>query len=156
MVFKKIKEVIVSQLLIGATPEKLTQSLSLGIIVGCCPFLGTATAMCFLLAFAFKLNHVAIQTAHYVIYPIQVILVPVWIKVVSMLFEVGHVNLRPDLIIKEFMTSPAIFMKQYGLIGLYAGGLWLLIGIPSYFLLYRFFFPIVVRLKNRKKKTASN
>jgi uncharacterized protein (DUF2062 family) len=156
MVFKKIKEVIVSQLLIGATPEKLTQSLSIGLVIGCCPFLGTATAMCFLTAFIFRLNHVAIQTAHYVIYPLQIILVPVYIKVVSLLFEVGVVELRPDLILKNFMASPAIFMKQYGLIGLYAAGIWLLIGTPLYFILYRIFFPVVVKLKNRRKNQISN
>lgn len=154
MIIKKIKTVILSQLLVGVTPDKLTQSLSFGFLIGINPFLGTATALCLLTASIFKLNHVVIQTAHYVIYPLQIIMVPVYIKIVSLLFEVGKVELRPDLIIKQFSESPTLFLKQYGVIGLYSFFLWILISIPSYFLLYRAIFPLVVRIKNRKNKEA--
>jgi uncharacterized protein (DUF2062 family) len=154
MILKKIKTVIIGQLLVGVTPDKLTQSLSLGLLIGINPFLGTATALCFLTATIFKLNHVAIQTTHYVIYPLQIIMVPVYIKIVSLLFEVGKVDLRPDLVIKQFYASPALFMKQYGVIGMYAFVLWILVSIPSYFLIYRAIFPLVVRIRNRKNKEA--
>ena len=151
MVLKKIKQAIVGQLIVGVSPEKLTQSLTLGLIIGCCPLLGTATAMSFLTALTFRLNHLVIQTAHYIIYPVQIILVPVYIKVVSVLFHLGQVELRPDLILKQFYASPVQFLKLYGVIGAYACLLWLLIGTPSYFILYRIFFPIVTKLKSYKR-----
>lgn len=156
MVFKKIKKVIINQLSEGATPEKLTQSLALGLIIGCNPFLGTATAICFLMALVFRLNHIMIQTAHYVVYVLQIILVPIYIKVVSLTFNVGKVELRPDLIVKQFYASPSAFLKMYGVIGFYSFILWLLIGTPSYFILYRVFFPIVIKIKSRKNLAPSN
>lgn len=146
--FKKLKDVILLQLTMGATPEKLTQSVVGGILIGVFPVLGSTTALSGLAAYLFKLNHVAIQTANYLIYPLQLLMIPVYIKTVSFVFEVGDVPIRPDLILTKFQAGPLNFTQQYGMIAVYAIVLWAIVSLILYLVLY----PVILKVIKKFKK----
>lgn len=146
--FKKIKNVLREQLTMGATPEKLSQSFVWGVLIGVFPLVGTTTAISGMAAWKFKLNHVVIQTANYLVYPIHLLMIPVYIKIVDFFFDVGYVPLRPDIIISQFQAGPADFMRQYSLIGLYAVLLWCLLSAALYFVSY----PLTLKLVKKFKK----
>lgn len=148
---KKIKNTLIAQLTQGVTPEKLAQSLSIGLLIGCFPLLGFTTGLAALAGLFFKLNHIVLQTAHYMMYPVQIILIPVYIKVVSLIVDVGDVPIRPDLILEYFNKDWVGFIKAYSLVGLYAVILWFFVSLGLFFLLQKLLVPIITRLSQIKR-----
>ena len=145
--FKKVANVVIEELKKGSTPEKLSQGLVGGILIGMFPLLGTTTLLAIIIAFCFRLNHVVIQTTNYLMYPVQIIMIPVYIKVVSLIFDVGYVPLRPDVLLSQFKADPSAFLKQYALIGVYAIGLWCILSIVLYLILYPAILKAVLKFK---------
>ncbi|WP_409479485.1 DUF2062 domain-containing protein [Pseudobdellovibrio sp. HCB154] len=143
---KKVQETLKSQLTQGASPEKLAQSLSAGFLIGCFPLLGFTTVLAAVIGMIFRLNHIVVQTANYLMYPVQIILIPVYIEVISLLVDVGNVPIRPDLIIEAFRQDRIAFIKAYALVGLYSVVLWFVISSVLFFLLQKFFLPAIRKL----------
>lgn len=150
--FKKIKTVIVEQIKMGATPEKLAQSVMTGVIIGIIPLLGTATVLAALTATKMKLNHVVTQTVHYLMYPVQLIMIPIYIKTVGLIFDVGDTPIRPDLIYAQFKESPSVFLMKYGLIGFYALFVWGFLSLVMYFIFYPIILKSINKFKGRRAK----
>jgi len=150
IMFKKIKTVIVEQIKMGVTPEKLSQSIMTGVIIGIIPILGTATLLAALVASKLKLNHVVTQTVNYLMYPAQLIMIPIYIKVVGLIFEVGETPVRPDLIYAQFSESPSAFLMKYGLIGFYALFVWGALALVLYFIFYPIILKSIVNFKRRR------
>lgn len=147
---KKITTVIIDQIKVGVTPEKLAQSVVTGIIIGIIPYLGTATLLAALVATKLKLNHVVTQTVNYLMYPVQIIMIPIYIKIVGLIFDVGDTPIRPDLIYKQFMESPSVFMMKYGLIGFYASFVWGFLSLIIYFVFYPMILKSIMKFKGRR------
>lgn len=148
--FKKLKETIKNQITQGATPEKISQSLSAGILIGCFPLLGFATGLAAVFGIVLKLNHLILQTVNYMMYPVQIVLIPVYIKVVSLIVDVGDVPIRPDLILQAFQADWVQFLKTYSLIGLYAVILWLIVSSVLFMILPKVFLPAIKKLSQLK------
>ncbi len=70
----------------GADPDKLAWSLALGVVVGVNPLLGSTTVLALGLASAFRLNIVASQVGNHAMYPVEILLFPVFIKLGDVLF----------------------------------------------------------------------
>lgn len=134
----------------GVTPEKLAQSVVTGMIIGIIPLLGTATILTALIATKMKLNHVVTQTVHYLLYPVQLIMIPIYIKIVGLIFDVGDTPIRPDLILAQFKASPSIFLMKYGLIAFYALFVWGFLGVLIYFISYPLILKSILKFKGRR------
>ena len=65
----------------GITPQKIALSVAIGAIVGIFPVLGTTTVLCTLAAASLRLNLVAVQTVHYAMTPVQVLLIIPFVRV---------------------------------------------------------------------------
>lgn len=74
-------------LLTGITPRRLAWSLAIGVVLGINPLLGTATLLTLAAALAFRLNVVATQLANYLVYPLQLVLILVFLRAGSSLFR---------------------------------------------------------------------
>ena len=70
----------------GLTPEKLAWSLAAGVVIGSNPLLVLTTILALSIAAVFRLNQVASQLSIHVMYPLQLVLFPVFIKLGSLLF----------------------------------------------------------------------
>ena len=70
----------------GADPDKLAWSLALGVVVGVNPLLGSTTVLALGLASAFRLNIVASQVGNHAMYPVEILLFPLFIKLGDVLF----------------------------------------------------------------------
>lgn len=147
---KKLKDSIKSQLTQGASPEKLAQSLSAGMLIGCFPLLGFATGLAAVFGIIFKLNHIVVQTANYMMYPVQLVLIPLYIKVISLMIDVGDVPIRPDLILELFRKDWVQFLKTYSLIGVYAVILWFVISSILFVILRKLLLPAILKLNKIK------
>lgn len=124
---KRVVDPLIGQLKQGVTPKLLALSCALGVTLGIFPILGSTTLLCFLAGLALKLNQPAIQTVNYLIYPVQIALFPVFIRLGEKLFRAAPIAFSPVQLTKEFAQSPAIFMSKYGMAGLYGISVWALI-----------------------------
>lgn len=147
--FKKINSLIIDQIKTGMTPEKIAQSVVMGIIIGIIPYLGVSTILALFVATKMKLNQVLTQAVNYLIYPVQIIMIPIYIKAVGFIFQVGEAPVRPDLIYKQFVESPTAFMMKYGLIGLYSFFVWVPLSLFIYVILQPILLKLIVKIKMR-------
>jgi uncharacterized protein (DUF2062 family) len=87
---KLLQRVVVDPLMrllkVGATPEQLAWSLALGIVIGINPLIGSTTLAALALATAFRLNIVASQVGNHAMYPAELLLFPVFLKLGSKVF----------------------------------------------------------------------
>jgi uncharacterized protein (DUF2062 family) len=77
----------------GLTPEKLAWSLAAGVVVGVNPLLGSTTLLALGVAAALRLNVVASQVGNHAVYPLELALFPVFVKLGSVLFETERLPL---------------------------------------------------------------
>jgi uncharacterized protein (DUF2062 family) len=78
----------------GADPDRLAWSLALGVVVGVNPLLGSTTVLVLALAAVFRLNLVASQVGNHAVYPLELLLFPVFIKVGSVIFSTERLPLQ--------------------------------------------------------------
>jgi len=151
--FKKLKNVILDQLKQGATPQKLSQSVVIGILVGCFPLLGFTTALAAVMGFYLRLNQIVLQTTNYLMYPVQIILIPFYIKFGTLFIQSDQpMSVRPDLIAQEFMASPQDFIQKFIWIGLIAVLLWFCMSLILYFVLMKLINPLMNRFSKNKSE----
>jgi len=148
--FKKIKSIILTEISKGLTPIKLTQSLVSGLLIGCFPILGSTSILGFLVGSFFNLNHAVLQAANYLMYPIQLLLIPIYIKIIASILSMKDVPIRPNLIIKLFIKDPWEFLSKFFLIGIGEIILWLVVSSILYFILMKALSPLVLALKEKK------
>ncbi len=84
---------MVGLLKMGADPDKLAWSLALGVVVGVNPLLGSTTVVALGLAATFRLNLVASQVGNHAVYPLEILLFPVFIKLGDVMFGTAKVPL---------------------------------------------------------------
>ena len=78
----------------GADPDKLAWSLALGVVVGVNPLLGSTTVLVLVLAAAFRLNIVASQVGNHAMYPVELLMFPVFIKLGDLVFGTQTIPLE--------------------------------------------------------------
>ncbi len=98
----------------GVTPEKVALSVTLGIMLGVFPLLGSTTALCALAAFAFQLNLPAIQIVNYFVYPLQIALLIPFFRLGEKLFHAPHLPL----------SVPGIYAMMHANMGSAIRSLW--------------------------------
>lgn len=83
---RKLLRPIIGLLKQGVTPEKMAQSLALGVTFGIFPALGWTTALCAIAALVLHLNLPAIQMVNYFMYPAQIALLIPFFRLGEWLF----------------------------------------------------------------------
>ena len=84
---RRVVEPVLHLLRIGATPERLAWSIAVGVVIGVNPLMGSTTAVALALASGFRLNVVASQFGNHVVYPLQWLMFPAFIRLGSLLFR---------------------------------------------------------------------
>ncbi len=87
----------------GISPRRLAATLAIGFVLGCLPIFGIPTALCVLVALAFRLNQPAIQAANYAAMPFQLALLVPLIRLGSKLTPSLH---QPPLDISALARAP--------------------------------------------------
>lgn len=106
MIQRKVVRPILSLLQHGASPERLAWSLAIGFAVGINPLLGSTTALALALAGIFRLNVVASQISNHAVYPLELLLFPLWIKIGSVLFGTPGIPLRKAELMEAVRHHP--------------------------------------------------
>ncbi len=134
---KNILNPIVDLLKQGLIPEKLALSLCAGATISCFPVLGSTTILCALFAHFFKVNHIAIQIANYVFYPLQFALLIPFFLMGNYIFGYEKMIFNIQDMLTHFQIDPVGFLQTYVGLALRACVAWLIsapiIGFVTYY-----------------------
>ena len=106
--------------------------------------------LCVIVGQIFRLRQVAMQAVNYLIFPLQIILMPVFVKIGDSLFGAKTVSLNPLMLRSEFSAmGPQMFFEKFGLAGIHAISAWALILPVPTMLLAHVLRPIFTRISER-------
>jgi uncharacterized protein (DUF2062 family) len=140
-----LKQILIDQLRQGTGPHELALSVALAAGVALFPLLGTTTALCLLVGHVKKLNHPTLQAVNYLLSPVQLIMIPVWVRIGEWITRSPQVALDPRAILPEFFKSPLLFMQHYGAAGAQGVLAWCLFIPGVIYLIYRAVLPLITR-----------
>jgi uncharacterized protein (DUF2062 family) len=144
----------VAQLTQGITPEKLALTLAVGSAFAVFPILGTSTVLCFLAAFALKLNQPITQLINQVCWPAHVPVIYLCIRFGEKLFGAQSIHFNVREMGQLFRHEPMRFIHDFGASALHAIVAWMVIA-PFYIaLVYAVSLPLM-RTVNRVKAEAA-
>lgn len=103
---KRVMQPVLELLRIGATPHGLAWALAVGVVVGINPLLGSTTVIALALAGCFRLNVVASQIGNHVVYPLELLMFPVWIKLGSVIFGTPGIPLNRSALMDAVRHHP--------------------------------------------------
>ncbi len=122
----------------GMTPHKIALTLCLGIAVGLLPLLWGTSLLCILLAQIFRLNHLALQSVNYLLYPLQLALLVPFFKLGARLFSWGPPV--PSNMLASLISSPSVAsLHLLGWITCKSLAAWLVTALPAALLAYGIF-----------------
>jgi uncharacterized protein (DUF2062 family) len=119
----------------GLTPRKLAMTLCLGIAFGIIPLVWGTSLICIVLAQLFRLNHVALQSVNYLLWPVHLALLVPFFKLGAWLFPWGPA--LPVSVLATALHNPGQFsLNIFGWLTCKALAAWLVTVIPSALLTY--------------------
>jgi uncharacterized protein (DUF2062 family) len=84
---RKIRDPIRQQLTQGLTPERIALTVAVGLCISVNPIVGTTTILCFVAAWALRLNQPIIQAINFSSYALQLLLILPFIRLGEWLFR---------------------------------------------------------------------
>jgi len=144
-----------SLLLAGITPARLAASLSAGSVIACFPLLGSTTALCALIAWAARLNMVAIQLANWIAYPLQIALLIPFYQLGGYLSDQRSEALPFATLIDQLREWPLAAVNEFGGATIRAIGAWSILSLTAFALLYLLIHAILNRMFTGFRKPDS-
>jgi uncharacterized protein (DUF2062 family) len=115
---RRVVTPLLDLLRVGATPRRLAWSIAVGLVVGVNPLLGSTTVLALAAAGAFRLNVVASQVGNHAVYPLELAMFPLWVKLGSLLFGTPGLKLgRRELMVAvkahPWQTTKALWTWEW-------------------------------------------
>lgn len=110
---RRLVEPIRTQLTQGVTPNALSVAIAAGVLCGIFPVLGTTTVLTTLVAVVLRLNQPVMQSINWLIYPLQIVLIPVFIRAGEFLFRAEPIPFSIPEMLKIFSESPGGFFAEF-------------------------------------------
>jgi uncharacterized protein (DUF2062 family) len=155
-IFSRLTSLVSGELRKGLTPLEIARTLAIAVVLGLFPLLGFTTLLCGIFGALWKLNHALLQSLNYLLAPLQLLLLPVWLHLGAWIFQVEAVTVSPLRVVEEFQASPLQFLQDYGLAGAQAVLAWTLLAVPAYQVLRRILEWVVVRSMVKGKARTSH
>ena len=152
---RRIRDPIVAQLTQGITPEKIAVTLAVGSAFAVFPILGTSTLLCFVAAFALKLNQPITQLINQACWPLHVPVIYLCVRLGEKLFAAPAIHFNIREMSQLVKTDPARFLQDFGASALHAVSAWVLIA-PFYItLIYAISLPVMRAVHRMKAEAAA-
>jgi len=135
----------------GATPQGLALTLALGFVIGTIPLLGWTTLLCFLAGLLFSLNQPLIQILNYLFYPLQILLMPVFLSWGQTLYNEPQIEFDLQKLMQEFKADWMLFFIHYTKAGLHAVTVWALVSPLVGFFIYSGAYFVFQKLKTQRE-----
>ncbi|MCB1231695.1 MAG: DUF2062 domain-containing protein [Verrucomicrobiae bacterium] len=112
---KRVVRPLRTQFTQGATPEELSHAVACGLLCGVFPILGTTSVVATVVGMALKLNQTVIQSLHWLVYPLHLVLIPVYIRAGEFLFGAPPIPFSIPDALDLFVHSPGEFFSKFGM-----------------------------------------
>lgn len=152
---RRIRDPIVEQLTQGITPQKIALTLAVGSAVAVFPILGTSTLMCFLAAFALRLNHPITQLINQACWPVHIPVIYLCIRFGEKLFGANAVHFDIREWSHLIWSEPARFFHEFGATALHAVVAWLVMAPVYIGLVYVVSLPAMRAIHRIKAEAAA-
>jgi uncharacterized protein (DUF2062 family) len=149
---------VVKQLILGTTPEKIAWTISLGVVLGVFPIMGSTTLVCLLAGWLLQLNQPVLHVFKTLVYPLHLALILVFIRLGERLYGVPLISFSVPQLLARFQADPLQFVKDFGLAAWHGVSAWLLIAPFAAVLIKMLMLPLLRRLatslQRRKEVTV--
>ena len=129
----------------GVSPRKLAFTISLGIFIGTVPAVWGSALICAGLAVLFRLNHLGIQAANHLVYPLQLALIVPFYRIGADIFPWGP-SLSAEMFSKGIKHAAMGSFVPIAVATVKALAAWFLIAAPVAVALYFFLWVVFVRM----------
>lgn len=140
---------IMDQLTQGVHPRGLALGCSLASGLATFPILGSTTFLCFITATIFKLNQPLMQIVNYLFYPLQFLLLPVYLRIGESVLGSTPFELHPLEMLDQLKSDFWLFMQNYFWAGVHAILGWSLVAPAAMLVLYLILKQIFAQLRTR-------
>ena len=97
---------VIDLLRMGCSPRKLAWSIAVGLVLGLNPLLGSTTVVSLVLAALLRLNLLASQIANHLVYPLQLALFLVFIRIGDWFFHTGKMPMEGHTLFQAVRHHP--------------------------------------------------
>jgi len=151
---RRVVDPLVDLLAQGLAPDRLALSLAAGLVLGLFPIVGVTTLLCLAAGFAFRLNHLALQLANHLAYPLQLPLILAFVRLGERLLGAPRVTFDPLLLVRHFERDAAGFLREFGLTGLHGILGWSLVAPVLLLAVFFSLRPLLRRLEAALRRTG--
>jgi uncharacterized protein (DUF2062 family) len=139
----------------GMSIEKIALGVSMGMVLGIFPVLGSTTILCAAAAIIFRLNQPLIQLVNYAVYPLQLFLLAFFYGVGNWLFNDQNSVFYGTYVVGMLQEDMWGSLAALWDMTLFAVLLWILIGPVLAVILYATLTPVIRKLSPPRSASAS-
>jgi hypothetical protein len=132
---EKLAALLKNMLTQGVSPRKLALTISLGVFIGTVPAVWGSALLCAGLAVLFRLNHLGIQAANHLVYPLQIALIVPFYRIGADIFPWGP-SLSAEMFSKGIKNAAIGSFFPIAVATVKALAAWFLITAPLAVMLY--------------------
>ena len=151
----RVVGLVVAQLTQGVTPEKIALTIALGLTLGIFPIFGATSTLCAIAGVALKLNQPVIQLVNWLVSPLQLLLILVFVRIGEWLVRAPRISFSIPELFRKFHESPANFFREFGLTGLHGIIAWIIIAPLLAALIYFLLLPPLKKLAQIKNQNGN-
>lgn len=118
---------VMAQLRQGMSVERVSWTVSLGMVFGVFPIMGSTTVVCILVAWAFRLNQALLHVFKTAVYPLHLALILVFIRLGERLYGVPLIEFSIPELLARFKDDPLRFAGDFGMAAWHGVSAWLLV-----------------------------
>lgn len=112
---RRVLDPLTSFLAQGVTPRALSLAIALAVVCGVFPFLGATTLLTLGVGLTLKLNQPAMQTINYLLSPVQLLLIPVFVQTGAMVLGANADYFSVSLMLESVREGSVMdFLRQFG------------------------------------------
>jgi uncharacterized protein (DUF2062 family) len=124
---KFLVDPVLTQLRQGITPEKIAATIAASVALGIFPVLGSTTLLCTLAGVFFRLNQPVLQAVNFAVYPLQLGLIPLFIRLGETLYGAPHLPFSIPQLLAKFKAAPLAFFHDFAMTFVHCVSAWLLV-----------------------------
>jgi uncharacterized protein (DUF2062 family) len=135
----------------GSSTRQLAFAVSIGVTFGLFPIMGFSIPFCFVAALVFKAPQPLTHAVNYAVYPLQIPLIFVFVRLGEWIMGAPNVSLAPTEILALARTDMLRFIEEFGLTCLHAMLAWSLCAPLLFVGTFSTVRPIIARLRDKQR-----
>jgi len=137
---------VVAQLMVGISPERVAWAISLGVVLGVFPIMGTTTLVCLVAGCLLRLNQPILHVFSNLVYPLHLVLILVFIRLGERFHGAPRMSFSITQLLDRFKDDPLQFARDFGVSAWHGVSAWLLVAPVAAVLVKFAVMPVLKRL----------